>query len=56
MSLPLTGVGFMMRWTASATRMPVTAQLQRTEASAASTSTRWYLCIDTSLSFAVFRC
>lgn len=44
MSFPLTGVGFMMRWTASATRTPVTAQLHSTDARAARTSTRWYLC------------
>ena len=43
MSLPLTATGSMMRWTASATRIPVTAQLHRTEARAARTSTRWYL-------------
>ena len=44
MSFPLTGVGLMMRWTASATRTPVTAQLHSTDARAAKTSTRWYLC------------
>lgn len=43
MSLPLTATGSMMRWTASATKTPVTAQLHRTEARAARTSTRWYL-------------
>ena len=47
MSLPLTATGSKIRCTASATRTPVTAQLHRTEASAARTSTRWYLCKET---------
>lgn len=41
--LPLTGEGLMMRLTASYRRMPVTSQVLSTDASAPSTSMRWYL-------------